>query len=226
MYSFKVRKLRNGRNTFKQLRILKILQPQPPAIYATLSQPAEGIYKDRGSKFMGFAFPVETESAVRDALLQLKKQHHGARHFCYAYRINPKNIYERANDDGEPNHSAGTPILGQLLSRNLVNVLVVVVRYFGGTKLGVPGLIKAYKTSAAEALNTAQIIEKNIESTVAVTFDYTEMNDVMRLVKTLDCKIENQVLSLRVNLVLRFREDLENELISALSLIKNLTFEP
>jgi uncharacterized YigZ family protein len=151
--------------------------------YLTIESPSEAIFKDRGSKFFGYAFPVSNEEEIKEHLQQLKKLHPSSRHVCYAFRINPMNEYWRANDDGEPSSSAGKPILGQLRSMELQNTLVAVVRYFGGTLLGVPGLINAYKTAAYEALNGATKIEKTITETIELKVGYEKMGDVMKFAK-------------------------------------------
>jgi uncharacterized YigZ family protein len=160
--------------------------------FFTIEKKAEGVFKDRGSKFIGLVFPVITENEIKDILSELKKEHTSANHFCYAYRLGADKQNFRANDDGEPSGSAGKPILGQLQSKDLTNVLLVVVRYFGGTLLGVPGLINAYKQAAIEALQVATIIEKHIQYIYHAFFSFERMNDVMRLLKDNEAKIINQ----------------------------------
>ena len=160
--------------------------------FLTISSPSEGLYKEKGSKFIALSFPVESVDEVKDSLEGLRKEYYDARHHCYAYVLGHAGDEVRANDDGEPNHSAGDPILGQIKSKNLTNTLVVVIRYFGGTKLGVSGLITAYKTAAAEALDANQIIQKDITENITLRFPYDEMNEVMKLVKDLDLKIKRQ----------------------------------
>lgn len=152
-------------------------------IYKTIEQASTGYFKDKGSKFHSFAFPVHTEEEIKEILIRLKKEHHSARHHCYAWRLGTETIHFRANDDGEPSSTAGKPILGQLQSFGVTNILVVVVRYFGGTLLGVSGLINAYKTAAADVLNNSVIIEKTIEKKYCIDFTYNELNDVMQIVK-------------------------------------------
>ena len=151
--------------------------------YKTIGSSTEGAFRDRGSKFIGYAFPVSNELEVKEHLQNLKKIHPSARHFCYAYRINPLNEYWRANDDGEPSSSAGKPILGQIRSMELQNVLVVVVRYFGGTLLGVPGLIHAYRQAAVEALQHAVLVEKTVTIEITASVSYEKMGDLMKWVK-------------------------------------------
>jgi uncharacterized YigZ family protein len=170
--------------------------------YQTLSCPSEEIlFKEKNSKFFSYAYPILSEEEVKNHLEFLKKQHHSARHWCYAYQIGTEKIIFRANDDGEPSNSAGMPIYGQIQSFDLTNVLIVVVRYFGGIKLGVGGLISSYKIAAQMALEQAEIIEKTIDVHFLIVFDYKNMNKVMRVIKEknlsiiaqkmeMDCKIE------------------------------------
>jgi len=160
--------------------------------FLTIKEPSEGEYKEKGSKFLAFAFQVRTEDEIKERLEELRKKYYDARHHCYAYQLGQNGELWRANDDGEPNHSAGTPILNQIKSFNLTDVLVVVIRYFGGTKLGVSGLINAYKTSTHEALENAEIEQKIITKTVSFSFDYLGMNDVMKLIKDYNLEIINQ----------------------------------
>jgi uncharacterized YigZ family protein len=154
--------------------------------YKSIAAPAEGLFKDNGSRFIAFAYPVETEEEVKELVSALKKEYHDARHHCFAYRLGYKGDVWRASDDGEPSGSAGRPILGQIDSLGLSDVLVVVVRYFGGIKLGIPGLIRAYKTSTADALSSAQIIEKIAGKRFRIRFDYLAMNAVMKVLKDMD----------------------------------------
>ena len=151
--------------------------------YYEIQTTSESIFKDRGSKFIAKCYPVYSEDEVKEVLDQLRKEFYDARHHCYAYILNPDKSAYRINDDGEPSGSAGKPIHGQLLSLNLTNILVVVIRYFGGTKLGIPGLINAYKTATYEALSKVEITEKTINEIYGLQFDYPLMNVVMRLVK-------------------------------------------
>ncbi len=160
--------------------------------YLTLAAPAEGAYREKGSRFLAFAAPVRTEGEVKELLEKLKKEYYDARHHCYAYVLGPAGAQYRANDAGEPNHSAGDPILGQIRSRGLTNVIVVVVRYFGGTKLGVSGLISAYRTAAAEALDAAPVVEKTVRVGLSLHFAYPATNGVMKVVKEYDLEITRQ----------------------------------
>lgn len=160
--------------------------------YLTIEKPAEIIFKDKGSKFLAYIFPVQNEQQIKDILNQLRKEHHTANHHCYAYRLGADKQNYRANDDGEPNNTAGKPILGQIQSADLTDVLIVVVRYFGGILLGVSGLINAYKTSAAEVIKVAKVIEKQIMFQYTVHFPFEQLNEVMKLLKQQDCKISSQ----------------------------------
>ena len=175
--------------------------------YKTIEKPSEEVlFKDKNSKFFGYAFPVSNEDDVKIHIAELKKTHHAARHWCYAYHIGTETILFRANDDGEPNNSAGMPIYGQIQSFEVTNVLIVVVRYFGGTKLGVGGLINAYKTTAQLALEHAEIIEKTININYLITFEYKNMNKVMRVIKEKNLNIINQKLELDCQITLSVRK--------------------
>lgn len=151
--------------------------------FKTILKPSEGLFKDKGSKFISFAFPVDSEDEIRTIVQQIRKEHHSARHHCYAWRLGYEKLHFRANDDGEPSSTAGKPILGQIQSFDLTNILIVVVRYFGGTLLGVSGLINAYRNAASEAILQAKIIEKLVEKQVLIEFDYLVLNEVMKLFK-------------------------------------------
>ncbi len=160
--------------------------------YKSISELSKGIYKELSSKFLSFAYPVESEEETKLILSDIKKEYFNARHHCFAYRIGADGELWRANDDGEPSFSAGKPILGQILSSDLSDILIVVVRYFGGTKLGVPGLIRAYKNAAADAIDNATIIEKIVTDHISISFDYPTMNQVMRSIKNWDADIKEQ----------------------------------
>ena len=160
--------------------------------YLTIQDKSEGIYTEKRSKFLAFAHPVETIDEIKDLLTDYKKKYYDARHVCYAYMLGPERTDFRTNDDGEPSSTAGKPILGQINSRELTNILVVVIRYFGGVKLGTSGLIVAYREAATEALSAATVIEKTIEETITFTFPYVMMNSVMRVVKELNPRIVEQ----------------------------------
>ena len=191
--------------------------------YLTLSKTSEGLYKDRSSKFFYFSFPVKTEDEIKEKLSELRKTYYDARHHCYAYIIGKEGDIFRAVDDGEPNHSAGDPILGQIRSNNLTNTLIVVVRYFGGTKLGMSGLIQAYKTSAALAIEENEIVEEKVMETVKIQFEYPTMNEVMKLVKSMDLTIVDQEMELACKMDLEFRMGIKNQLLESLSEIENLS---
>ena len=176
-------------------------------VYKTILVPSEEtLFKEKGSKFFGYTFPVLTEDDVKERLEELKKKHHSARHFCYAYQLGMEKIKFRANDDGEPNNSAGLPIYGQIQSFEVTNILIVSVRYFGGTKLGVGGLISAYKTSAQMALQASDILEKTINIDYRLTFNYDLMNAVMRVVKEKNLNIIAQKLELNCEYIISVRK--------------------
>ena len=160
--------------------------------YLTLAEPAEALYKEKGSKFLAYAYPVRDEEQIRECLDALRKRYYDATHHCYAWRLGADGQNYRVNDDGEPSSTAGRPILGQLLSYGVTDALVVVVRYFGGTKLGVSGLIAAYKESAAAVLSAAQIVERTVDVRFEVEFGYLVMNDVMRVVKEMRPEVLEQ----------------------------------
>ncbi|MBV8252786.1 MAG: YigZ family protein [Chitinophaga sp.] len=165
-------------------------------VYFTIDKNAVAEFKDRGSKFLAYAYPVKSVDDVKACLLEIKKEHPKATHHCYAYRLGTDGLQYRANDDGEPSGSAGKPILGQIDSKQLTDVLVVVVRYFGGTLLGVPGLINAYKLSTAMVLQLVPVIQKNVEKRYHLSFDYTIMNDVMTVVKQHNVTVLSQEMQL------------------------------
>ena len=160
--------------------------------YQTIEKPAEGSYKEKGSKFLAFAYPVEHEEDIKEYMAALKKKYFDARHHCFAWMLGAESKRFRASDDGEPNHSAGDPILGQIRSKNVTDVLVVVVRYFGGVKLGVGGLISAYKSAAEDALNNAGIVRREVVERIILSYDYASTPDVMKLVKDFDLAIADQ----------------------------------
>ncbi|MEL6538234.1 MAG: YigZ family protein [Bacteroidota bacterium] len=161
-------------------------------IYHSIASEGEGFYKEKGSKFISHAYPATNQTEIKDHLEGLRKQYYDARHHCYAWRLGPKGEQVRANDDGEPNHSAGDPILGQIRSAGLTDALVVVIRYFGGTKLGVSGLIHAYRTAAHEALQKAEIEQRIMRSTVRLQYPYDKTQEVMRLMDEYPLKVETQ----------------------------------
>ena len=160
--------------------------------YRSIASRAEGLFKDNGSRFIALAYPVETETEIKEIISSLKKEYHDARHHCYAYRLGYRGDIFRANDDGEPSSSAGRPILGQIDANGLSDILVVVIRYFGGIKLGIPGLIRAYKTSTADAISNARIIEKTASRRFRLSFGYLSMNGVMKMIKDLGLSPDSQ----------------------------------
>ena len=191
--------------------------------YKTIKGSAEGYYKEKGSKFIARAFHVETEEKAKEYLLQMRKEYHDARHHCYAFRIHPENEFFRSSDDGEPSGTAGKPILNQILSAELYDVLVVVIRYFGGTKLGVPGLIRAYKTATRDALEQAEIVTLSITRTLTLLFDYQQMNPVMRIVKEENLQVVKQDFAMRCELVLQVERNWEKHVVEKFKRIQGLT---
>jgi len=185
-------------------------------LYQTLAKPSEEVlFKDKGSKFFGYAFPVTNEKQTKMHLENLKKQHHSARHWCYAYQLGIDSKAYRVNDDGEPNNSAGLPIYGQIQSFKLTNVLIVVVRYFGGTKLGVGGLINAYRTAAQWALENSKIVKRSLKHNYLITFDYKNMNKVMRIIKENQLNILDQTLELDCQLTIEVRKKYSQQIFDA-----------
>ena len=193
--------------------------------FLTISAPSEGIYREKGSRFLAFAHPVGDESEVRQLLLVLKKKYYDARHHCFAYRLGPTGKDWRAADDGEPSGTGGKPIFGQLLSNDLTNVAIFVVRYFGGIKLGVSGLINAYRSAAAAAIANAEIREEEVKRTFIVRFDYLAMNEVMKIVKDMQPEIKKQSFDSECSIKLSIREkksdELKNRLLSVASTAVN-----
>lgn len=171
--------------------------------YQTIAQPVQAEFKDKGSRFIAFAYPIFSSEEVKQYVDTLRQEHHKARHWCFAWRLGVDGNQFRANDDGEPSGSAGRPILGQIDSFELTDVLVVVVRYFGGTLLGVPGLINAYKSATAMAFQAAEIVQKNIEKTVYLRCDYPYLNDALRLAKLHQANVVQQDLQLDCRLMVR-----------------------
>ncbi|GAA3577405.1 YigZ family protein [Snuella lapsa] len=175
--------------------------------YKTIDVATENIlFKDRNSKFFGYAYPITSEDNVKHYLALLKKEHHAARHWCYAYQLGADNVSYRANDDGEPSNSAGMPIYGQIQSFEVTNILIVVVRYFGGVKLGVGGLINAYRTTAQLTLEASNILKKTINIDYVITFDYKNMNTVMRIIKEKNINVTNQKLEMNCQIFISVRK--------------------
>lgn len=184
--------------------------------YLTVNAPAEAAVRERSSKFLASIYPVRSEAHIRELLDALRKRYYDATHHCYAWRLGPQGELFRANDDGEPSGTAGKPILGQLLSNNLTDCLVVVVRYFGGTKLGVPGLIAAYREAAADAIASARIVERTVDRGIRVDFPYAAMNEVMRVIKQMKPAVCRQEFGNLCTVELSIRESLAEQLIEKL----------
>lgn len=194
--------------------------------YKTIEKPFKGeIFKDRGSKFYGYAYPISSEDDVKPIIEKLKKEHHTARHWCYAWQLGTTKIRYRANDDGEPSNSAGPPIYGQIQAFDVTNILVVVVRYFGGTKLGVGGLMNANKTGSKLVLEAATILEKTIDRTFLITFDYKDMNKVMRVVKEKNLTISHQTLELNCQYTIPVRKKDAQQIFDIFSNIYGVTIK-
>lgn len=184
--------------------------------YLTIEEPSEGLFRDKGSKFIAYAYPFRDEDTYKDIVANLKASHPKARHHCWAYRLTPDRSVFRLNDDGEPSGTAGRPILNTLLSNNVTNIMVVVVRYFGGTLLGVPGLINAYKVATQEALEAANIVEKTVYDVYEIAFDYLQMNDIMRLVKEESLPVLKQAFDSSCIMQVEVRKTLVNTVIQKL----------
>lgn len=192
--------------------------------YKTIATLAEGIYTEKRSKFIAMALPVRTLEEIKEHLEKYQKQYYDARHVCYAYMLGHERKDFRANDNGEPSGTAGKPILGQINSNELTDILIVVVRYFGGIKLGTSGLIQAYKAAAAEAIAAAEVIEKTVDDEVEVAFEYPFMNDVMRIVKEEEPQIVSQSYDMDCLMRLRIRRSLMPRLHERLSKVETLRF--
>ncbi len=193
--------------------------------YKTIQLPSEGIFRDRGSKFIAYAYPIQSEEEVKSIIQDLKLAHPKARHHCWALRLSPNRSFFRINDDGEPSGTAGRPILNTLLSHDLTQILIVVVRYFGGTLLGVPGLINAYKTAAAEAISAAKVIEKTVNDQYQLVFDYLQLNEVMKLIKDKQLKVISQEMNNYCKLLVEIRQSEVNQLIGQFEKIPNLRIQ-
>jgi uncharacterized YigZ family protein len=189
-------------------------------LYRTIQNPSEGLYKEKGSKFLAFAYPVSTVEEIKVRINYLQKQYHDARHHCYAWRLGADMERYRVNDDGEPSGSAGNPIFGQIQSRELSDILVVVIRYFGGTLLGVGGLINAYRSATSDSLDQAQIVELKVYKRINVQFEYPQMNSVMKVIKEFDLSFENQEFDLNCSLTLKVWNRKMERVWTQLSLIK------
>jgi uncharacterized YigZ family protein len=192
--------------------------------YKTIDSSSRGIYKEKGSRFLAFVFPVTSQDEIKPILDGLRKEYHDARHHCYAYMIGQERKIWRMNDDGEPSGTAGRPILGQINSSGLTNILIVVIRYFGGTLLGVSGLINAYKSAAADAITNSTIIERNLHEFYQIVFPYISMNDIMKILKEEDTGQTGQTFQLECSIIIDFRVSEREKIIGRLSRVEGLTF--
>ena len=190
--------------------------------YKTLRMPSNGIYKAKGSRFLAFSFPVTSVNDIKPLLDDYRKKYHDARHHCYAYVIGADKSVWRANDDGEPSGTAGKPILGQINSFGLTNVLVIVIRYFGGTLLGTSGLINAYKSAAYESLEKAQVIECTVNEYYKIEFPYSSINRIMKIIKDEDINQSDQVFDLTSSMKINFRASSKERILKKLNEIENI----
>jgi uncharacterized YigZ family protein len=190
--------------------------------YKTISESAEGFFKDKGSKFISFIFPVTSEDEAKKHLLQLRELHPKANHHVYAYRLGLDRMQYRLSDDGEPSGSSGRPILNTLYSKEITNILVVVVRYFGGTLLGIPGLINAYRAATEDALGNAEVIIKHLISVYELSFSYVQMNDVMRIVKEMELPVMEQFFEMECKMVVEVRTTLVERFITRCEKVEGL----
>lgn len=196
-----------------------------PDTYLTIKAFSQGLYKEKGSRFIGLAWPVTAQEEIKSILENIRKEHHSARHHCYAWMLGQERQTFRINDDGEPSGSAGRPILGQINSFNLTNILIVVVRYFGGKLLGVSGLINAYRTAAESALKNGEIIELYIKDYYELFFPYSVINDVMKLIKEEEAGQSQQKFELECNMTINFRTSARERILNALSRIDGLKYK-
>jgi len=193
--------------------------------YKTVGSPGEGIFRDKGSKFIGYAIPVKTEQELKDHLARIRAEHPKARHYCWAARFTTDRSVFKLNDDGEPSGSAGRPILNTLLSQDVTNTAVIVVRYFGGTLLGLPGLINAYKTAAVEALKESVIVELSLTDVYSLHFGYLEMNTVMRVLKENDLQILEQSFDNECSITLEIRKSILNQVLGKMDKVSGLSYK-
>jgi uncharacterized YigZ family protein len=193
--------------------------------YKEVKNHSTGFYKEKGSKFIAYSYPVYSEDQVKEKLEEIRKLEYSARHYCYAYILNPDKSSQRANDDGEPSSTAGKPILGQILSNDLTNILIIVVRYFGGVKLGVPGLIRSYKTAAADTIANSTLITKTIKEQYEVSFKYPQMNDVMRLIKEFNLEVVNTDFQIDCKLIFAVPKSKENDILNTFKKKHEVTIE-
>lgn len=193
--------------------------------YKTILVPTEGFFKDRGSKFQSFAYPIQSEDQAKNYLVTLRELHPKANHHCYAYRLGLDRTQYRANDDGEPAGSAGKPILNTLYANDLTNILIVVVRYFGGTLLGIPGLINAYKSAAEDAISQATIATQFVRDVYTISFTYEQMNEVMKVIKAFELPIQNQVFDNECKLTTEIRKTMLNQVLGRFEKIEDIVLE-
>jgi uncharacterized YigZ family protein len=191
--------------------------------YKTIQSEAQGLYKDKGSKFLAFAIPVIDEKEIKDRIEKFRKKFHDARHVCYAYRIGHKEFKYKVNDDGEPSGTAGKPILGQITANELTNILIIVVRYFGGILLGTSGLIKAYRSASIDCINNAEIVVKTTDNDFEVSFNYEQLNLVMKIIKDEKIDVINKIIENRCKMTLRVRKSAYQRVIDRMIKIENLT---
>lgn len=196
----------------------------PSDVFSSVAAEAQGLYKEKGSRFLSFVYPVASPEAVKPLVDGLRRTYHDARHVCYAYRLAPDGAVFRSNDDGEPSGTAGRPMLGCLLSHNLVNVLVVVVRYFGGVKLGVSGLAQAYKLATEDALSQSSVISCTVDVSFFFVFDYLHLNEVMKVVKDLQPKVLSQQFEVACSMSLSIRQSQSEVLHARLLKVPSLKF--
>jgi uncharacterized YigZ family protein len=192
--------------------------------YTTIKSPSQGIYKEKGSRFIAFAFPFSDQEEIKSIIDNIRKEHHEAKHHCYAYMIGQERLIWRVNDDGEPSGTAGRPILGQINSFGLTNILIVVSRYFGGTLLGVSRLINAYRTAAAASIQNAEIIELTLQEFYEITFPYESMNFVMKILKEENIVQSDQLFDLECRIRLNFRVSVRGKILNRLSRIDGLKY--
>lgn len=201
------------------------MQTAADDLYLTLEADSEAVYKEKSSKFLAYAYPVESEERIREILEALRKRYYDATHHCYAWRLGAKGEQFRSNDDGEPSGTAGKPILGQMLSTGITNCLIVVVRYFGGTKLGVSGLISAYKESARAVIEAGRVVERTVDRRIKIFFPYIAMNDVMRIIKEEQPSIAAQEFDNLCSMTLSIREGRAEVLAEKLKKAEGVTVE-
>jgi uncharacterized YigZ family protein len=193
-------------------------------IYKTIATTSQGIFKEKGSRFVSFAVPISSQEEIKPIIDKIRKEHHEARHHCYAYIIGYERIIWRVNDDGEPSGTAGRPILGQINSFGLTNIIIVVSRYFGGTLLGVSGLINAYRSAAESALRNAELTEKTVNEYYKITYPYISMNDVMKILKEENIGQSEQSFDIECNILLNFRVSAKEKVLNRLSRIDGLNY--